>query len=204
MISTEKLADVLTNYIVKNKAIEEEDYQIYKYGFWTGIEMLICIVSCYGIAIQMGMIKECTMLFLVFFSLRSFVGGIHMDSYKKCFACSCMVVFLILFAVKNIHLTNMLALGVINFELLIIFFTNPVENINRPVDEKEKKLFAQRIKQILTIILGLTVFLFIMGYNNYLVTITYTLGIIIISMFLGKAKLAKNCRRVLESENSFD
>ena len=91
MISTEKLADVLTNYIVKNKAIEEEDYQIYKYGFLTGIEMLICIVSCYGIAIQMGMIKECTMLFLVFFSLRSFVGGIHMDSYKKCFACSCMV-----------------------------------------------------------------------------------------------------------------
>ena len=33
MINTEKIADSLTNYIVKNKVIKKEESEIYKYGF---------------------------------------------------------------------------------------------------------------------------------------------------------------------------
>ena len=98
----------------------------------------------------------------------------------------------------------MWALSISCFELLIIFFLNPVENINRPVDQNEKKLFAYRIKQILAIILGTVIFLFMKGYNSYLSTITYTLGIIIISMLLGKIKMTENHRRITERESSFD
>lgn len=89
-------------------------------------------------------------------------------------------------------------------ELLLIFFMNPVENINRPVDKNEKKVFAHRKKQILAIILGTVIFLFMKGYNSYLNTITYTLGIIIISMLLGKIKMAENYERMTERESSFD
>lgn len=76
MISIEKIADYLTHYIVRNNVIKAEDSEIYKYGFLTGIELLICIVVCYGIAIKLEMTIECTIFFLIFFSLRSFVGGI--------------------------------------------------------------------------------------------------------------------------------
>ena len=48
MISIEKIADYLTHYIVRNNVIKAEDSEIYKYGFLTGIELLICIVVCYG------------------------------------------------------------------------------------------------------------------------------------------------------------
>ena len=78
-----------------------------------------------------------------------------------------------------------------------------VENINRPVDKHEKKLFAYRIKQIIAIILGIIIFLFIKGCNSYLRTITYTLGIIIISMLLGKIKMTENHRRITKRESSF-
>ncbi|MBS6170879.1 MAG: accessory gene regulator B family protein [Clostridiales bacterium] len=192
MSSIEKIADLLTHYIVKNEAIKAEDSEIYRYGFLIGIEMFICIATCYGIAIPMGMAKECTVFFLIFFSLRSFVGGVHMSSYKKCFVCSCMVVFLTLLAIKNISLSNKWALGIICCEILIILFLNPVENENRPVDGCEKRIFAHTIKRILVIILGVTCVLFTAGYNDYLVVITYTLGVIIISMLLGKVKRKEN------------
>ena len=203
MISTEKIADSLTNYIVENKVIQKDDSEIYKYGFWTGIEMIIYIATCCCIATQMNMLQECLVFFLVFFSLRSFVGGIHMSNYRKCFVCSCIVFYIILLAVDNIQLTDIWALSISTFELLIIFFMNPVENINRPVDKHEKKLFAYRIKQIIAIILGIIIFLFIKGCNSYLRTITYTLGIIIISMLLGKIKMTENHRRITKRESSF-
>ena len=53
-------------------------------------------------------------------------------------------------------------------------------------------------------ILGTVIFLFMKGYNSYLNTITYTLGIIIISMLLGKIKMAENYERMTERESSFD
>ena len=72
------------------------------------------------------------------------------------------------------------------------------------MDKNEKKVFAHRKKQILAIILGTVIFLFMKGYNSYLNTITYTLGIIIISMLLGKIKMAENYERMTERESSFD
>ena len=204
MSNIEKIAESLTNYIVENKVIKKEESEIYKYGFWTGIEMLIYIVTCCCIAAQMDMFQECIVFFLAFFSLRSFVGGIHMSNYTKCFVCSCIVFILILLAVDNLQLTDIWAMSISIFELLLIFFMNPVENINRPVDKNEKKVFAHRKKQILAIILGTVIFLFMKGYNSYLNTITYTLGIIIISMLLGKIKMAENYERMTERESSFD
>ena len=42
------------------------------------------------------------------------------------------------------------------------------------------------------------------GYNNCLSTITYTLGIIIISMLLGKIKMREEDGGMTEREGSFD
>ena len=71
---------------------------------------------------------------------------------------------------------------------MAILFLNPVENMNRPVNDNEKKIFLNRIKIILFIILMLTIFCYIFNLNSYLDTITYTLGIIFFSMLLGMLK----------------
>lgn len=186
MISIEKIADYLTHYIVRNNVIKAEDSEIYKYGFLTGIELLICIVVCYGIAIKLEMTIECTIFFLIFFSLRSFVGGIHMNSYRNCFFCSCIMVFFNLLAIKNTNLQVEWALIIICCEILIILFLKPIENKNRPVDKNEQRIFSHKIKQNLAMVLGSTVVFYVASYNNYLRVITYALGTIIISMFLGR------------------
>ena len=52
------LSEKLTDYIVKAGVISQESYALYQYGFQIGIEMLICFLVCFGIAIYMHMIPN--------------------------------------------------------------------------------------------------------------------------------------------------
>ena len=44
-------SEKLTGYIVKSGAVPEESYEIYQYGFQIGLEMLSCLLTCFGIAV---------------------------------------------------------------------------------------------------------------------------------------------------------
>lgn len=150
--------------------------------------MLICVATCYIIAAQMGMLLKCTLLLVILFLLRSYVGGLHLNSFKACYICSCVVVVLTLLTVKYLSIPKFYSLFISVLEIMAILFLNPVENMNRPVNDNEKKIFLNRIKIILFIILMLTIFCYIFNLNSYLDTITYTLGIIFFSMLLGMLK----------------
>lgn len=184
----EHLSTLLTDYILEKEVINKEDYEIYQYGFQIGIEILIFIVVCYIMAIQLHMVGDCTVLLLILFLLRSYVGGIHMDSYIICFLCSCIVVFGTLMIRKYCPLEPFKATIISLLEVLMMYCMIPVENENRPVDDAEKQMFRRIINRIL---LGIALVIlggFIVGFYRYLSIITYTLGIIIISMFLGRLK----------------
>lgn len=182
------ISSLLADYLLRNNAIEEEDYEIYKYGLLSGAEMLVCVATCYIIAAQMGMLLKCTLLLAILFLLRSYVGGLHLNSYKACYICSCVVVVFTLLAVKNLPIPKFYSLLISILEIMAILFLKPVENMNRPVNDNEKLVFLNRIKIILFIIFLLTIFCYILNLNSYLDTITYTLSIIFFSMLLGMLK----------------
>lgn len=184
----DRISSVLTDYLLRNNVIEEEDYEIYKYGLLSGTEMLICVATCYLFAAQMGLLLKCTVLLLLLFSLRSYVGGLHLNSFLACYICSCIVIVFTLLAIKNVPIPKFYSLLISIFEMIVILFSDPVENINRPVNDNEKKFFLNRIRIILMIILMLTIFCYYFSFNSYLDTITYTLGVIFVSMLLGKLK----------------
>lgn len=49
-------SEKLTGYIVKSGVVPEESYAIYQYGFQIGLEMLSCLLVCFGIAVYLHMI----------------------------------------------------------------------------------------------------------------------------------------------------
>ena len=191
----ERVAEKLTNYIVSKGAISKADYELYKYGFQTGMEMLVCVATGLLVAVQMGMFGEGVLFFLLFFSLRSYVGGIHMDSFKACYLLSCIVQIGVLLFGKYVPLTKNIAFIVSVCQMMFIYFINPVENDNRPVDYKQKIFFAKRIKCTLIGITLCTIVLYILDLNDYLNVIGSTLFMILISMILGEYR---NRRRKME------
>lgn len=197
----EKIAEKLTNYIIKKNAISEEDYEIYKYGFLTGMEMILCIATCFIISIQIHMMSECVIFFLIFIALRSFVGGLHMDNFVACYLCSVVTLFSTLLLIKYYPFSNISTTVFIICSLVLIYKINPVENDNRPTDKREKQIFSQRIKQILMIICIATLFIYLLKWNKVLNTIMYTLIVIFVSMILGivknKVELKGKSKRLL-------
>lgn len=155
-----------------------------------GEDFTTCVIVCYAIAICLDMFRECTVLLLLFFSLRSFVGGLHMSSFNACFVCSCTVVSLILIMVKYCSLPKVISVFISACGIAIIFFLKPVENKNRPTEEKERKLFSHRTRLILLLTVLSVVLFYFGGFHSHLMTVTYTLVAIIISMFLGRIKNA--------------
>lgn len=153
----EKIVTILTNYLVEKNAIIKEDYEIYKYGLLTGLEMVICIFICFLISLKINMFGECILFFILFFSVRSFVGGVHMKKFFSCLICSCIVVTLTLLTVREFPLPKIISMLLSFGEIVVIFFMSPVENVNRPVNEEESLVFLCRIRKILIGIFLLTV-----------------------------------------------
>ena len=66
----DRLSTKLTNYILLKGVIEENDFEIYQYGFQRFLELFINIMCSIIIAILLNMKLECIVFFLFFIPLR--------------------------------------------------------------------------------------------------------------------------------------
>lgn len=150
--------------------------------------MLTFIIVCVIISIIMQMVIECIIFLLLFMLLRSYVGGIHMHTYKSCFLVSCLVTCGVLVLSKYFSLNPITAFFVSIVILVGIFFMDPVEHENRPVTAREKKYFEKQKRKILFCIFICLIFAFVFRQKVYLSTMLYTLLAITMSMVIGKIK----------------
>lgn len=133
------LSEKITDYIVKAGAISEKSYTVYQYGFQIGLEMLSCFLVCFFIAIYLHMIPEFIVLTCIFMLLRTYAGGVHLNSFGRCFICSVLVQILIL-KISGQYVFPIIGSWIfIILELMLIFLLAPVENVNKELDEGEKK-----------------------------------------------------------------
>lgn len=98
--------------------------------------MCFFIVTCICIAIQMNMLKECIIFLIIFFFLRSYVGGIHMERYITCFIVSCAVIVGVLLLTKYFSVRSEKAFLINCLEIFMIYKMRPVENNNRSINEQ--------------------------------------------------------------------
>lgn len=132
------LAEKITDYIVRIGVISEKSYAIYQYGFQIGLEMLSCFLACLGIAIYLHMTLQFWVFTCVFMLLRSYAGGLHLNSYLGCFICSILVQTFVLLIDSQYTLILPISWGIILISSILILKNSPVENINRELDKKEK------------------------------------------------------------------
>ena len=86
-----RLSEKLTAYVINAGVVSEELYAVYQYGFQIGLEMLCCFAFCLGIAIYLHMILQFIVFTGIFMLLRTYAGGIHLNSFGACFFSSVAV-----------------------------------------------------------------------------------------------------------------
>ena len=109
--------------------MQKEDAELYQYGIENGIVVAVLFI----VTGRPGLV-----VFLLFYaSLRSFCFG--------CFLISMAILFIPVYTyepvMKNVPNAVILLIGVL--AVVIIIVLAPVESINKPLDEEERKYYAR-------------------------------------------------------------
>ncbi|MCI8748075.1 MAG: accessory gene regulator B family protein [Lachnospiraceae bacterium] len=183
-----RLSEKLTGYVINTGTISAESYAVYQYGFQIGLEMLCCFVVCLGIAVYLHMVPEFAVFTVIFMLLRTYAGGVHLNSFQACFICSVVVQTLTLlinskhkFAITNAWLIMLVG-------AILILKAAPVESISRELESDEKKHCK---KVTMKILIGIFIFAgccTIVGADDIVSLVALTVLIILFSQYAGVAK----------------
>ena len=128
------------NLLVKNEVIENEDFEIYRYGF----ETLIYFIVNISVALLIGIIFDRFIHTIIFLScyctLRQFTGGYHARNYTECTLTFVVIYLITIFIDNNIDVDKYKHVLVILMiiSIYIIYKLAPLEHRNKPLSEKEK------------------------------------------------------------------
>ena len=139
------LTEHISYKLIKNKIIDDEEQEFYKYG----LELLICKCIFYIVVLLISLITHTFLLSLIFttlyLSLRQYTGGYHCKTAGGCLVFSTVIYLLMLFH-NHVSIGNeksaIIILSVISFIILFIFA--PDESENNPLTAQERKKYRNR------------------------------------------------------------
>lgn len=183
-----RLSEKLTGYVIKAGAVSEELYAVYQYGFQIGLEMLCCFVVCLSIAIYLHMIPEFIVFTGIFMLLRTYAGGVHLNSFGGCFICSVAVQTVSLFIGNKYKFSVGSAWSIILISAVLIWKFAPVESIGRELDRDE----MEHCKKVtLKIIIGILSFAGVCTFvsdSEIVSLIALTVMVVFVSQCIGIIK----------------
>lgn len=181
-----KVARGMTDYVIRKGVVKETDRGVYEYGFTIAMETGLCILACLSISMALHSFFEGIVFFLTFIPLRSYAGGLHLNSYRSCFSLSCISFLTILILGKYGKISTCIALICLFISEVLIYCLYPVENVNREVDAEENNFFKKRLCLFLIIDGFAAVIMILLGWKKYLQVMTITFVMIVITMVIGK------------------
>lgn len=148
-----KITEYLVEKLIERETIPQNEKDLYQYGLSEGITIIQNILYTLLIGIIFGNIIE-TITFLCFYILlRSFAGGYHAETEKNCFWYSILLVIVveIIFTAMHYGQWNFFKLIVLTIASAIILCFSPLDNINKPISESEKRNFKKIVYKVLLI-----------------------------------------------------
>lgn len=164
-----------------------EELIIYQYGLLVGCQFIIFLVFTVIIGISLGMLIESVIFLLTFYSIRSYIGGVHLSKYKWCLLLSCTIVAVLLVTVKYTNLKNFY--GITLFMCMMIYIYIICNSKCYDPKNFEKCYFIKKIKTNAAKVVCLYVFFLTIDYRNGLEIIVYTLVTVILAKMIGKKKM---------------
>lgn len=173
-----KLASRMTDYLLDQQIIDKEDYNIYHYGFESGLELLFCLLFNLLSTVKLGWGSEYLIFVSTFAPLRSFAGGIHLKSYSKCFLCTTLVIHIVMYLSTDGTYPKILIAILYLILIVVISLTQKIIICNK--NNKEEVFYTNRLLKILATISVL--FIITILYNNMSYAIVI-LGALMITVF---------------------
>ena len=189
-----KISEKAIMYAILNNYIKQEQYDEYVYALEIILNILITDITMIIIGLAMGMIWECILFWLVYKILRKYCGGYHFSTSLKCYLSSCIMCPVVLAVVRYVPY-SMTVWGLLTLTALIILsILSPVEAANKPLDEKEQRIFGITAR-ILIIISAVCWSVTAIVFRQLILSKIISLSIISVAVFVIAGKMYLTVRK---------
>lgn len=185
-----KLSEYITQQLEKDKIIQSDNRELYKYGFQQGLILLLNFVTSIVIGVIFGKVLESILLLAVYIPFRSYAGGHHSDSSEKCYVVSTLITVIWMLILRFLILPTSCWGIILLIGTVICFVLLPVENLQKPLDEDETRVYRKRALIVLAVEVCLWIFL-IFTVQVFVQVIPLSVFTEAVMLIIGKMK---NCR----------
>jgi len=182
------LCEKSVDFMIQNEVISSEDKEIYVYGLKQGFILLLNILTTLFIGFLFNKVLKTIIFLAAYIPLRIYAGGYHARTQLRCYICSVVLTISVLLAVEFIPWTNFIVTVVAAISGMIIFILSPVEDMNKPLDAVEVRIYGKRARIILCIELGVLALVINFGENSIAECILVSLPILSLMLVLGNKK----------------
>lgn len=160
--------------LIKREIIVKVDVETYFFGIKTMFIQAVHILLVIILGFCVDLLLESILFLLAYLPLRVSAGGYHAPNNKWCFAITIFMETIVLMIIQYLPMNLILPAFVISCltAVPLLFRYAPVENIKKPLDMREKRIYATRTHWILAmIIVGISIAFFMRRPNLALVLI---------------------------------
>lgn len=184
------VSEAITKKLVSSEIISPDESEIYSFGLHNGIILLLNLITVLAIGFVFNMVLEVIIFLLAYSPLRTYAGGYHAKTQLRCYFMSIVIIIAVLITIKYVPMNNLVYLLCLLSSSTIIFLLAPVQDQNKPLNEKEKIVYGRRSYIILSILIALFFLLAFIGQAKISVCIAMGIAVLAIMLVLGKVKNA--------------
>lgn len=140
----------LVDILIKNKIIEKDSEELYLYGFYIGFTFLQNIILTIVIGIYFNNIIQTIAFLAAYIPIRSFAGGYHAKTAKRCFGYSMLLIIAIEIVFSTITIWSIECILLLS--VLLSFIINrlaPVQSDNKPLSSSEIDFYKNIVNVII-------------------------------------------------------
>ncbi len=172
------------------KELTDEDKEIYLFGLIQGVIFLLNTFTALCIGMILNMLIEVIIYLVCFIPIRIFAGGYHAKTQFRCYIMSTVTTFVALRLIKFLQISNSIfEIVVLIISIIIIWNLSPIEDDNKPLTKEEYSIYKIKVRKLISIILGVLIFSFIINNQLILSSIQVAMFILSLVVIIGAIKL---------------
>jgi len=174
------------NNLVNKNIIEPGTQEIYTYGIRQGILIIVNIATVVGVGLVLGLLAESIVFLVTYMLIRTYAGGYHAKSQLGCYIFSTVAVTVILLGIKHITYSCFIYLIATLISATVIYVLSPIENINKPLSQKEKILYGKKSRKLVGIFTAVSLIMWFMEVKSIAKSIVMAMLLVGMLMIIEK------------------
>lgn len=162
-----KLITASTNYLIRRQVIDEENRDIYEYGFHALYNNIIDIASIIVISILLGQVMQTVLYHLSFAVIRRTAGGYHAKTHLRCFVMSTVIWLLSLWGIAETSSQGIYIILAL-LSTIVVWTKSPIEHENSPMNADKYNRMKMMSRILSTIFLGVIILWCVIMGNAYI------------------------------------